>query len=97
MAKDILSEYGLDTPKTQVPRATNGGVIKAKPLAYSTPVGPINQTHVGPGLGGGTNYGHNGSQGMSEAKASESGSSGLGGEKLQHGAERITKNNPGSY
>ncbi len=50
--RDILSDYGKDIPHPQAPRATSGGVTQAKPLAYSPPVGPTNQHHERPGLGG---------------------------------------------
>lgn len=57
MARGILSEYGRDTPKTQAPRASSGGVKTAKSLPYSPPKGPSGQMRQGPGLGG-TNYGN---------------------------------------
>lgn len=60
MAKDILSEYGSDK-SSGGRRATCGGVEEAKPLPYSPPVGPKNQTR-GPGIGG-TNHGCCGTQG----------------------------------
>lgn len=51
MSKDILGMYGPDSPANQKPRATNGGQMECKSLAYSTPVGPKGQSHEGPGLG----------------------------------------------
>lgn len=62
MARDILGEYGPDSPMNQKPRATSGGVEEAKPLPYSPPKGPIGQGHEGPGLGG-MNHGNAGTQG----------------------------------
>ena len=59
---DILRHYGPDTAKSQSPRASCGGVEKAKPLPYSPPVGPKNHTSPGPGLKGGTNHGNAGTQ-----------------------------------
>lgn len=63
MARDILSEYGRDTPSHEKPRATNGGQMEVKPIPYSPPVGP---NSIGdpksPGIHG-TNHGNNGTQG----------------------------------
>jgi hypothetical protein len=53
---------GPDTPKPQAPRASEGGVMSAKPLPYSPPVGPTSQMQQGPGLHG-TNHGSCGTQG----------------------------------
>jgi hypothetical protein len=64
MARDILDEYGPDADKPQAARATCGGVVEAKKLPYSPPVGPIGIAHEGPGLGG-HNCGNAGSQGAS--------------------------------
>jgi hypothetical protein len=57
MSKDTLKEYGPDAHKPQAARATCGGVTEAKELPYTKPVGPTNQYHRGPGLGG-TNHGN---------------------------------------
>lgn len=62
MAKDILSEYGPDSPANQKPRASNGGVMPCKDLPYSEPKGPMGIMHEGPGLGG-NNHGNAGTQG----------------------------------
>lgn len=63
MSKDILSMYGPDSPDNQQPRATSGGVMKAKPLAYSPPQGPSNiNDGRSPGLHG-SNHGCCGTQG----------------------------------
>lgn len=63
MARDILREYGPDSPSNQKPRATSGGVTMAKDLPYDPPVGPKDQFHERPGLGGGDNHGCCGTQG----------------------------------
>lgn len=52
MTRDILSEYGPDSPSDQQPRATNGGDMPVKDIPYCKPVGPTNQMHKGPGLAG---------------------------------------------
>lgn len=62
--RDILSEFGEDASKPQAARATCGGVLEAKKLPYSPPVGPIGLGNNSPGLGG-TNVGNAGSQGKS--------------------------------
>lgn len=62
MTKDILSDYGPES-KPGGNRATNGGCCHPKPLPYSPPVGPKNQSSQGPGLKGGTNHGNCGTQG----------------------------------
>ena len=63
MARDILGEYGNDTPTHQQPRATNGGQQEPKTIPYSPPVGPSNiNDPKGPGIHG-TNHGNCGSQG----------------------------------
>lgn len=63
MARDILSEYGPDSSQPQAARATSGGVKEAKPLPYSSPVGPSNiNDSKSPGLHG-SNHGNNGTQG----------------------------------
>lgn len=62
MASDILSEYGRDLPRSEKPRATNGGQIDPKPMPYSPPVGPIGiNDPKTPGLHG-TNHGPSGGQ-----------------------------------
>lgn len=63
MSKDILSYYGGESGAGDKPRARSGGVMEAKPLPYSPPVGP---TNIGdpksPGLHG-SNCGPCGTQG----------------------------------
>lgn len=56
--KDILSNYGSDSPADQQPRATNGGQCVPKDIPYSPPVGPSNINDAkSPGLHG-TNHGN---------------------------------------
>ena len=63
MARDILNEYGPDSPANQMPRATSGGVMSAKPINYKPPVGPKNiNDSKSPGLHG-DNCGCCGTQG----------------------------------
>lgn len=62
MADDILSEYGPGSKQPQAARATNGGQMEKKDLAYDPPKGPMGQMHEGVGLGG-TNHGCCGTQG----------------------------------
>lgn len=64
MARDILSEYGPDSPMNQKPRATNGGQMPVRDVRnYQPPVGPSNiNDSKSPGLHG-TNLGNCGTQG----------------------------------
>ncbi len=63
MSRDILSEYGSDSPANQMPRATNGGQMPVKPIPYSPPKGPSNiGDSKSPGLHG-SNHGCCGTQG----------------------------------
>jgi hypothetical protein len=62
MARDILGEYGPDSPSHQKARPTNGGHMEPKELPYSPPVGPSNiGDPKSPGLHG-TNHGNCGTQ-----------------------------------
>lgn len=63
MSRDILSEYGNDSPQPQRPRATNGGEVPVKDvMSYSPPKGPSNiMDPKSPGLHG-TNHGSCGTQ-----------------------------------
>lgn len=87
MARDILSEYGPDSPSHQAARARSGGVTEAKPLRYSPPQGPIGIGHEGPGLGG-DNHGNCGTQGSYDNPSHESGSPGIGGQNMGMGTNR---------
>lgn len=62
MARPILSEYGPDTAKSEVPSMTKNGPADCRPIPYSPPVGPKGIGHVGPGLGD-ENLGCAGTQG----------------------------------
>ena len=64
MARDILNEYGPDSPANQMPRATNGGQMPVRDVrAYSPPKGPKNiNDSKSPGLHG-DNCGCCGTQG----------------------------------
>lgn len=63
MARDILSDYGPDSPSNQQGRATNGGQCDPKPIPYDPPKGPSNiNDPKSPGIHG-TNHGNNGTQG----------------------------------
>ena len=90
MAREILSEFGPDANKPQAPRATCGGVLEAKTLPYSTPVGPTTFSHSGPGLAERNNYGNAGSQGKYGLPIATSGAPGVvrkGGEKYDDGLD----------
>lgn len=52
--RDILSDYGPDSPANQKPRATNGGKQEPRDVHnYSPPCGPSNVTDSkSPGLHG---------------------------------------------
>ena len=56
MARDILSEYGPDSPADQKPRASNGGDMPCKDLPYDPPKGPTGHMQSSVGLHG-TNHG----------------------------------------
>lgn len=84
MPRDILSEYGPDSPNVQKARATSGGPKQAKEMFhYSPPQGPIGQDHVGPGLGG-DNHGC----GCDGTREHMTGSPGLGGTRRKGGSQR---------
>lgn len=89
MGRDILSEFGEDSPHPQAPRAMSGGVTKAKDLPYCPPMGPKPINYERPGLGGGVNYGSCGTQGRHDEPAETSGGPGLdGGKNHGHGTQR---------
>lgn len=88
MARDILREFGPDSPSNQQARARSGGVTMAKKLPYDPPMGPVGiMGNERPGLGG-NNYGNCGTQGPHDASPSESGSPGNHGEGHGHGTNR---------
>lgn len=62
MARDILGEYGPDSPNPQTPSMSKNGPVECKPLPYDPPKGPMGIGHEGPGLGG-TNHGNSCMQG----------------------------------
>ena len=63
MSRDILGEYGPDSPSHQVARATNGGQLTPKDVHnYKEPVGPKGRHNEGPGLHD-SNHGNCGTQG----------------------------------
>lgn len=64
MPRDILGEYGPDSPQHQAARATNGGQVPCKDVNnYKPPVGPSNiGDPKGPGLHG-SNCGNSVNQG----------------------------------
>ncbi len=60
--RDILSEYGPDSPANQQPRARGGGQMPVTPCSYSPPKGPSNiNDPESPGIHG-TNHGNCGTQ-----------------------------------
>jgi hypothetical protein len=89
MPRDILSEYGSETPMDQKPRATGGGPTTARDVMnYKPPTGPRNILDPkNPGLHG-TNYGNCGTQGPYGGPSGESGRSGLGGDNSGMGTNR---------
>lgn len=62
MARDILSEYGPESPNSQTPSMSKNGPAECKDLPYDPPKGPIGIGHKGVGLGG-TNHGNSCDQG----------------------------------
>ena len=85
MARDILGEYGKDSPNPQAARATSGGVKEAKPISnYKAPQGPSNiNDPKGPGLHG-TNLGAC----PKPSGMGSSGSPGIGGTVHRSGSQR---------
>jgi hypothetical protein len=88
MARGILSEYGRDANKPQVPRATKGGITRARDVNnYQKPQGPTSISNKRVGLGG-ENFGYCGSQGHHHAPGGQSGGPGLGGERKRKGSQK---------
>jgi hypothetical protein len=90
MARDILGGFGPDASKHMEPRASRGGVMKARDVnMYQPPQGPIGINRTpGPGLGG-VNLGHCGTQGEHYVSTDGgSGSPGLHGENRGMGTNR---------
>ena len=87
MARGILSEYGPDAHKPQAPRATCGGVERARDVMnYKPPQGPTTFSHKGPGLANHTNY-PCGSQGPHGVRDGGGGSPGIGGDVDRDGSQ----------
>ena len=89
MSRDILSEYGPDSPSHQKARATNGGEMPVKEIRYSPPQGPSNiNDPQRPGLHG-HNCGNAGTQGYhGRENPGTSGSPGLHGKNMGMGTNR---------
>jgi hypothetical protein len=88
MARGILSEYGPDAKKSQVSRASSGGVTQARDVnKYRKPQGPTSIGNRRVGLGG-DNLGVCGTQGHHAGPGSESGGPGLGGSRREKGSQR---------
>lgn len=87
MSRDILGEYGPESPSNQKPRATNGGQMQPRDVMnYQPPRGPKSIGDHGPGLHG-DNYGNCGTQ-TGGRRAETSGSPGIGGANKGHGTNR---------
>jgi len=88
MARGILSEYGRDAHKSQAPRATAGGIMRARDVNnYKKPQGPTSISNKRVGLGG-ENFGYCGTQGHHHTPSGQSGGPGLGGERKRKGSQR---------
>ena len=77
MARDILSEYGPESPLNQRPRARSGGIMPVRDVRnYCPPQGPTNINDPrGPGL-----HGQNCGNTNRPVCSSEGGSPGLHGD-----------------
>ena len=77
MARDILSEYGPESPQHQAARATNGGKMPVRDVHnYSPPKGPLSIHDHGPGLHE-NNYGNCGTQGRHSEAVGTTGHPGI--------------------
>ena len=87
MARDILGEYGPESPDIQKGRANTGGVKQARDvMGYKMPQGPSSiDNPQSPGLHG--NVYPSGSQ-TAAVRGGESGSPGLGGSRKKSGSQR---------
>ena len=87
MARDILGEFGPESPNQQKARAKTGGVKQARDvLGYRMPQGPTNIADPdSPGLHG--NVYRSGSQ-TSSIRGGESGDAGIGGSSHKSGSQR---------
>jgi hypothetical protein len=92
MARDILSEFGPESPQPQASRLENGGKPGERDVMdYQPPTGPKYIMRVGVGLRGGTNFGNAGSQGKHSLNAEGSGRPGIGGCILNDGLDQDDK------
>jgi hypothetical protein len=90
MARDILSEFGPDSPNPQVARITKNGPVAERDVnKYQPPQGPIGIMRTpGPGHGG-ANLGCCGTQGQRSSRGDGSGGSpGLHGDSKGMGTNR---------
>lgn len=88
MARDILSEYGADSPQPQADRLRNGGDPDCRDVMdYQPPTGPKYIMNTGVGLRGGRNFGNAGSQGKKSIYAESTGRPGIGGSILNDGLD----------
>lgn len=96
MARDILREYGPDSPANQKARAGKGGIMEFRDVMdYAPPQGPTSIGDCGPGLHE-NNFGNCGSQQRSSTNTHESGSPGLHGKNYKAGNRGQGMNtNPG--
>jgi len=87
MARDILREYGPESPQHQKPRASSGGITHARDVHnYQPPHGPKTIHDHGPGLHGAVH--HCGTQGHYDQDHETSGSPGIAGTKHPKGSQR---------
>lgn len=90
MGRDILSGFGNDSGAGDKPRATSGGITRARDvMGYQPPTGPIGINRTpGPGLGG-ANLGCCGTQGGDGVSGDGAGGSpGLHGKNRGMGSNR---------